>query len=143
MAPPRPLHCTGAQGPSGAAGQTPQKSNEPSTSEWPMVLPESPLLTFSFALRALSFSHVLTCSAPRPHSPAQYGVSAPFTSTHASTRRGMEEMSRVSQYHRCVRPREQEACTNTSENWRGTCFEHHWPNELLTAARSAAPGRAC
>ena len=61
-----------------------------------MVLPESPLLTFSFALRALSFSHVLTCSAPRPHSPAQYGVSAPFTSTHASTRRGMEEMSRFS-----------------------------------------------
>ena len=78
MAPPRPLHCTGAKGPSGAAGQTPQKSNEPSTSEWPMVLPESPLLTFSFALRALSFSHVLTCSAPRPHSPAQYGVSAPI-----------------------------------------------------------------
>ena len=82
-------------------------------------------------------------SAPPLHSSAQYGVIAPFTSTHASTRRGMEVMSRVSQYHRCVRPREQEACTNTSENWRGTCFEHHWPNELLTAARSTAPGRAC
>ena len=59
MAPPRPLHCTGAQGPSGAAGQTPRKSNEPSTSMWPMVLPESPLLTFSFALWALSFETAL------------------------------------------------------------------------------------
>ena len=35
-------------------------------------------------------------SAPPPHSFAQYGVSAPFTSTQASTRRGMEEMSRFS-----------------------------------------------
>ena len=35
------------------------------------------------------------------------------------------------------------ACTNTSENCRGRCVEHHWPNELLTAARATAPGRAC
>ena len=67
----------------------------------------------------------------------------PESSTHASTRRGMEEMSRWSQCHRCVRPREQEACMNTSESWRGTCFEHHWPNELLTPGRSAAPGLVC
>ena len=64
MAPPRPLHCTGSQGPSGAAGQTPQKSNGPSTSMWPMVLPESPLLTFSFAMWALSFSKGLRSATP-------------------------------------------------------------------------------
>ena len=160
MAPPKPLHCTGAQGPSGAAGQTPPKSNEPSTFMWPMVLPKSPLLTFSFAIWALSFEAALRSATPlvcsvrshRPHSPprtlvrprgkrlartrhktgeaessncsqnppsspspspcgrslsrrrsapprqscAQYGVIAPFTSTHACTRRGMEEMSRIS-----------------------------------------------
>ena len=122
MAPLRPLHCTGAQGPSGAAGQTPPKSNEPSTSMWPMVLPESPFLTFCFAMwRSLSRRR----SAPPPHSSAQYGVIAPFTSTHACTTAG------------------EEACTNTSENWRGRVVEHHWPNELLTAARATAPGRAC
>ena len=64
MAPPRPLHCTGAQGPSGAAGQPPQKSNGPSTFKWPMVLPELPLLTLSFAMSALSLSTGLRSACP-------------------------------------------------------------------------------
>ena len=64
MAPPRPLHCTGAQGPSGAAGQPPQKSNGPSTLKWPMVLPELPLLTLSFAISALSLSTGLRSASP-------------------------------------------------------------------------------
>ena len=43
----------------------------------------------------------------------------------------------------CEGPREKEACTNTLEKWREKCFEHHWPNDLLTAARSTPPGRRC
>ena len=90
MAPPRPLHCTGAQGPNGAAGQPPQNSNGPSTLKWPMVLPELPLLILSFAMSALSLS---TGSAPPAHSFAQYGVIAPFSFTQAAARRGMEVRS--------------------------------------------------
>ena len=76
MAPPRPLHCTGAQGPSGAAGQPPPKSNGPSTFKWPMVLPDFPLLTLSFAISALSLSTGLRSASPlvcsvRSHRPLQ------------------------------------------------------------------------
>ena len=43
----------------------------------------------------------------------------------------------------CGGPREKEACTNTLEKWREKCCEHHWPLDLLTAARSTPPGRRC
>ena len=41
----------------------------------------------------------------------------------------------------CGRPRKKEACAGTLEKWRDKCCEHHWPNDLLTAARWTSPGR--
>ena len=181
MAPPRPLHCTGAQGPSGAAGQPPQKSNGPSTLKWPMVLPELPLLTLSFAISALSLSTGLRSASPlvcsvRSHRPLQlhagccaagHGGEEPLQHGAAATiqpQNGIPDshpesllalppaalrgrQARVE--HRpdilyrvpCGRPREKEACAGTLEKWRDKCCEHHWPNDLLTAARWTSPGR--
>ena len=119
-----PGHCI-VPGPKVQAGRPDRHPQNPTSRQLPCGLwcsqnpPSSP--SPSPCGRSLSRRR----SAPPPHSSAQYGVIAPFTSTHACTTAG------------------EEACTNTSESWRGRCVEHHWPNELLTAARARAPGRAC
>ena len=41
----------------------------------------------------------------------------------------------------CGLPREKEACAGTLEKWRDKYCEHHWPKDLLTAARWTSPGR--
>ena len=159
MAPPRPLHCTGAQGPSGAAGQPPQKSNGPSTFKWPMVLPEFPLLTLSFAISALSLSTGLRSASPlvcsvRSHRPLQlhagccaagHGGQEPLQNGEmyccCSCSDGPGSTVQKANAPPCGLPREKEACAGTLEKWRDKYCEHHWPKDFLTAARWTSPGR--
>ena len=92
-----------------------------------MVLPELPLLTLSFAISALSLSAGLRSTGLLAAAAVRMGPAA-------RCRKPMLPPA-------CGRPREKEACAGTLEKWRDKCCEHHWPNDLLTAARWTSPGR--